>query len=63
MKTKAAIEYFGSRRALAEAVGVSRESVRKWVVAGRLPQGRAYQLQIITGGRLRAESVEAGKNG
>ena len=55
MDTSKAIEHFGSLAALAQAMGVSRMAVYKWRAAGLLPRGRAYQLQVQTGGALRVD--------
>jgi len=50
MLTNDAVQYFGGRRQLAEALGISRQAVEQWgkVVA----KGAAYQLQVITEGKL-----------
>lgn len=50
MKKDTAIEHFGSASALADALGIRPASVSEW---GELvPEGRAYQLQVLTGGKL-----------
>jgi len=50
MKTAEAIEHFGSRQKLADALGVSREATYVW--GDTVPLLRQYQLQVITAGRL-----------
>jgi len=47
-----AIRYFGTQTKLAKALGVSQSTVSEWV---DLPEGRQYQLEIATGGVLKAE--------
>ncbi len=50
MYTDDAVQHFGGRRQLAEALGISRQAVEQWgkVVA----QGVAWRLQVMTGGKL-----------
>lgn len=56
MRLDKAIEHFGSKAALARAVGVSKQALWKWEKNGnRVPLGRAYQLEVITDGALKAE--------
>ena len=52
MKTKQAIKRFGSAAALARALGISRQSVHDW--GDTVPEGRAYQLEVLTEGALKA---------
>ena len=56
MKTKTAIDHFGSRKALAEALGISREATYGW--GDFVPEQRQYQLQVITAGRLVASKPD-----
>ncbi|WP_407084779.1 Cro/CI family transcriptional regulator [Pluralibacter gergoviae] len=50
MLTTDAINYFGSKRKLAEAAGVKPPTVYAW---GRLvPEGKAARLHLITDGEL-----------
>lgn len=53
MFTNDAVQYFGGRRQLAEALGITRQAVEQWgeIVA----QGAAYKLQVITAGELIAD--------
>ena len=50
MLTNDAVQYFGGRRQLAAALGITRQAVEQWgkVVA----KGAADQLQVITKGKL-----------
>ena len=50
MKTIDAVQYFGSRQAIADILGISRQAVYAWgpVVA----RGAAYRLQVMTKNEL-----------
>lgn len=50
MKTQTAIDHFGGRQELADALGISREATYIW--RGEVPYLRQCQLQVITAGRL-----------
>jgi hypothetical protein len=50
VKTAEAIAHFRSVRALAEALDISVQAVYDW--GEEIPTGRAYQLQVITDGKL-----------
>ena len=54
MKTADATAHFGSVRALAEALDISVQAVYDW--GDEVPNGRAYQLQVITNGDLKANA-------
>ena len=46
--------YYGSQRALADVLGVSEVSVSKWMKKGMVPPRRALEIELITGGDIRA---------
>jgi DNA-binding transcriptional regulator YdaS (Cro superfamily) len=52
MRTEDAIQHFGSAAALARTLGISRQSVHDW--GDVVPEGRAYQIEILTDGALKA---------
>jgi len=52
MRTDEAVSHFGSVIKLAKILGVHRSAVYQW--GERVPKGRAFELQILTGGTLRA---------
>lgn len=54
MKTETAIKHFGSREALAAALGVSRTAT--YWSNGHVPEHHQYKLQVITAGRLVADA-------
>lgn len=53
MTTTEAIEYYGSKRALAAELGVWPHVIYKW--GQHPPMARQYELEVKTGGILRAE--------
>lgn len=58
LKTNEAAARFGSRAALAKALGINRAAVTLW--GEYVPQSRAIQLQEITSGALQAGEYPAG---
>jgi DNA-binding transcriptional regulator YdaS (Cro superfamily) len=52
MRTEEAIKHFGTAAELARQLGISRQSVHDW--GDTVPEGRAYQIEVITNGALRA---------
>lgn len=55
MKTKEAIEYFGSGKKLAEAIDVWPQIIYSW--GEYPPMARQYELEVKTNGLLKAEKV------
>ena len=56
MKTDDAVEYFSSKAALARALGIRKGAVSQW--GYDVPQGRAYQIEVLTGGKLKAKPAQ-----
>lgn len=52
MKKQTAIEHFGGANKLAQALGCKPQAVSQW--GDTIPQGRAYQIEVLTGGQLKA---------
>lgn len=52
MKKSDAVTYFGGVAALAKKLGVTTQAVSRW--GSQVPPRRAYEIQEITGGALRA---------
>ncbi len=50
MFTNDAVQYFGGRRQLAEALGISRQAVEQW--GNLVARGVAYRLQVMTKNEL-----------
>ena len=61
MKTQEAIDYFGGLRKLAEAMDVWPQVIYQW--GETPPMGRQYELEVKTGGKLKADTQEATING
>lgn len=57
MKTQNVIDYFGSRKATAEALGVDLSAIAHW--GEFVPLLRQYQIQVITKNKLKAEKKAA----
>ena len=51
MKTKTAIQYFGSAKALADALGLTKGAVSHW--GDVVPERNALKLERITNGALK----------
>ncbi|WP_323951406.1 Cro/CI family transcriptional regulator [Aeromonas veronii] len=56
MQKSEVIEHFGTVTATAKALGISHVAVSKW--AEQIPKGRAYQIEVLTGGKLKAEQTQ-----
>jgi DNA-binding transcriptional regulator YdaS (Cro superfamily) len=56
MKKAAAIGHFGSQAKLAAAIGVSQAAISKW--PDDVPELRAYQIELLTGGELKATALQ-----
>ncbi|WP_270809068.1 Cro/CI family transcriptional regulator [Aeromonas sp. QDB08] len=52
MTTSNAVRYFGSKAAIARALGINKAAVSQW--GETIPEGRAYQIEVLTGGKLKA---------
>lgn len=53
MRTQDAIDHFGSRSALARALGINAASTYSW--RDEVPPLRQLQLEALTDGKLRAD--------
>lgn len=54
MKPTDVVKHFGGIIPAAKAIGVSRQAVYIWLQRKHIPMQRAYQIQVITGGALKA---------
>jgi hypothetical protein len=59
MKISEAIAHYGSQAQLARAIGVTRQAVHAWLLAGAIPELQQYKLESLTGRRLRADCDQA----
>lgn len=53
MKTKDAILYFGSKSQLAQNLGLTKSAISQW--PDDVPELRAYQIERLTMGKLKAD--------
>jgi len=61
MYTDDAVQHFGGRRELAEALGITRQAVEAWGVL--VARGVAYRLQVMTGGKLMVDESKYRRKG
>ena len=52
-----AVEIYGSRAALARAIGVTPEAVRQWKVKGTVPAARCGDIERVTDGAVTAAQL------
>lgn len=57
MKTRDAANHFGSKKKLADALGIQPSAVTMWGEV--VPISRQYQLQILSGGQLMADPKQS----
>lgn len=55
MKKADAINYFSSAAELAKKLNISEAAISQW--GETIPQGRAYQIEVLTGGKLKADPI------
>ena len=55
MKYDDVVKHFGSEAEIAAVLGRTRQAVNLWKHAEVIPIGVAYQLQVITGGKLQVD--------
>jgi hypothetical protein len=53
MKTQEAIDYYGSTKKLADALGIWPQVIYTW--GDKPPMARQYELEVKTGGELKAD--------
>jgi len=56
MKTTAAVDHFGSIRALADALEITPQAVYQW--GEHVPAGRDFQIEVLTQGALKASEID-----
>lgn len=56
MKKNEAIKHYGGVVQLAAALGITSQSVSQW--GDTVPPRRAYEIERLTGGQLKAESPQ-----
>lgn len=58
MNIDQAVAFYGGKKKLSEALGVSPSAVSHWVEADEIPEGQQYKLQAITKGKLKVDPAE-----
>lgn len=53
------VQYFGGVSDVAKALGISYQAVAQWVANDKVPEGRQWQIQAITRGKLKAATQAA----
>lgn len=56
MKKSDAVAHFGSSVKLAKAINVTKGAISQWGEV--VPLGRAYQIELITKGKLKVEEFK-----
>lgn len=52
MKTQDVAEFFGSKKKLADALGIRPSAVTMW--GETIPESRQYQIQVLSKGKFKA---------
>ena len=55
MFTKAVVAHFGTQQKVADALGISKQAVSRWHKQKVVPRGAAYQIQVLTAGKLQVD--------
>jgi hypothetical protein len=67
MTFSTALDHFKTQRALALALGIKEQAIGYWKRTGKVPMGRAYQLEKLTGGAIKVDpscyGTESKRNG
>jgi hypothetical protein len=53
MDKQTVIKHFGSQIAVARALGLSKSTISEW--PDPIPEGQAWKLQVLTGGKLQVD--------
>lgn len=48
------LKHYGSQTAIARALGCTQPSVNEWFEKDAVPEGRQYQAELATNGKLKA---------
>jgi len=54
MNPQTVLDHFGSQAAMARALGIKQPSVFAWFKSGRIPYPRQCQIEVVTGGKVKA---------
>lgn len=50
------VKHFGGKPQTAKALNVTRQVVYLWLKRKKIPEPRAYQIQVLTGGKLKVNT-------
>ena len=45
----------GTQQKAADRIGITRNAIARWVMAGKVPPLRQAAIEVLTGGELRAD--------
>lgn len=51
------LDFFGSRSAFADALGVTKGAVSQWEAEGYVPGGRAVEIEMLSEGAIKAVDI------
>lgn len=54
MTPQEVLSHYGTQAEIARVLGCTQPSIAEWFEKGRVPEGRQYQLEIASGGTLKA---------
>lgn len=55
MNLEQTLKYYGSIKNMADAIGVSRQTIYLWKSKGAIPYSRQAQIELETKGKLKAQ--------
>lgn len=55
MRVDDLLSHFKTQSAAARALGIKQPSIAGWVAKGEIPLPRQFQIEVVTGGALRAD--------
>ena len=55
MTPEQVVQHYGSQTAAAAALGYGQSSVANWIARGKVPALSQLKLEILTGGKLKAD--------
>lgn len=56
MTLKQLLKHYGRQADIVKALGVERAVVSAWFTRGHIPETRQYQIELWTGGQLKADT-------
>lgn len=60
MEVEQVLDELGDITGVSMVLDVSYQAVQQWVEAGKIPDGRQWQLQALSGGKLLAAGYQEG---